>query len=137
TFLRFTVDPHHPNRWREEPYYSTIKKYALQGLRGELLRTGEQCITIVVLKDKRILVLPQKEIPYQRGLLLSVGDDQFEFLPCNEEVARLTEFLSAISRAQKADPAIAHQDLFAVLDAIAEDPEVVALVARQMGRRTT
>jgi hypothetical protein len=143
-FLRFTVDPQYSNRWREEPYYSAIKQVALSGLRRELLRHPKTATpmhngTVVVVKGKLTLILPDKDIPYQLGVVLPVGDDQFEFLPCktDEEVARLTEFLSAIARAQKADPAIAHQDLFAVLDAIAEDPEVVALVARQMGRRTT
>lgn len=140
-FLRFTVDPHYPNRWREEPYYSTIKKYALQGLRGELLRTGEQCLTIIVLKGKRTLILPHKEISYhQPGLILPVGDDRFEFLPCNEEVARLTKFLSVTERAAKravrAHPEIARQNPLALLDVIAQDPEIVALTAKETEGQT-
>src|SRR5262245_3163205 len=139
-FLRFTVDPHHPNRWREEPYYSTIKKYALQGLRGELLRTGEQCTTIVILKGKSTLILPDKEIPYQPGLILPLDDDQFEFLPCNKELARLTEFLIVTKRAAneagRAYPEIAHQNLLVLLDVITQDAEIVALIAKHTGGRT-
>jgi hypothetical protein len=140
-FLRFTVDPKRPNRWRDEPYYSTIKRLALAGLRGELLPGNKQCSTIVAIKGNWTLVLPHKEIPYQRGIVLRVSDDQFELLPCNtdEKLARVSEVLNVLERAarrtRQAYPEIARQNPFALLDVVAQDPEIVALMAKH-GRRT-
>ena len=45
--MRFHVDPRYPNRWREEPYYSQIKRMALQGLRGDW---GAQIFMVISLK---------------------------------------------------------------------------------------
>jgi hypothetical protein len=54
--LRFHVDPQHPNRWREEPYYSKIKTLARIGLEGSLFQT------VVSIRGRWTLILPDQEI---------------------------------------------------------------------------
>jgi hypothetical protein len=76
--LRFHVDPRVPNRWREEPYYTTIKRFSLRGLRGV---NGTKYQTIVTVKGERTLILPHRETPYTPGVILRMDDD-FEFLSC-------------------------------------------------------
>ena len=49
------VDPSFPLRWREEPYFGTIKKWAVDAAE----RRGQ---VIVYIKDRAIVVLPNKEI---------------------------------------------------------------------------
>jgi len=86
-FLRFNVDPRYPGRWREEPYYSRIKQLALVALRGELItdrsstRTGKVVQTIVTVDDKWTIVLPHRELPYQPGVMLRMGENEFEYRP--------------------------------------------------------
>jgi hypothetical protein len=139
--LRFHVDPQYPNRWKEEPYYSAIKHLALRGLRGELLPGGKQCLTHVIVKSRHTLILPHKEIPTQPGIILRVGENQFELLPCDtdEKLARVSEVLGVMERAGRragqAYPEIARQNPFALLGVVARDPEMVALMAKH-GRRT-
>jgi hypothetical protein len=87
--LRFHVDPRFPNRWREEPYYSKIKQLALLGLQGRI--SGEMLQTIISIKGEWTLVMPHREIKYQPGVMLRVGDDSFEYITCksNDEVLEL------------------------------------------------
>ena len=47
----FVVDPTAPGRWREEPWFSDIKKVARTGLEG---RPG--WTTVILVKDERIVV---------------------------------------------------------------------------------
>jgi hypothetical protein len=58
--LRFVVDPGFPNRWREEPYHSTIKQAARAGLPSRWQTRVEQ-------GDKTWVVLPNKEIELKHG----------------------------------------------------------------------
>ena len=53
------VDPSFPLRWREEPYFGTIKKWAVDAV--ERRRQ-----VIVYIKDRAIVVLPNKEIDLGR-----------------------------------------------------------------------
>lgn len=55
----FVVDPNYPNRWREEPYFSDIKKTAELGLSGKL---GEKFATLIVLKNEQIPIIKDRAI---------------------------------------------------------------------------
>jgi hypothetical protein len=52
-YVYFVVDHDYPNRWREEPYFSDIKKIARAGLAGSL---GKKWVTLVLVRDVRIIV---------------------------------------------------------------------------------
>lgn len=53
-FLKFQVDPGSPNAWKREPYYSDIKRWAIEGLKHR------RC-TIVYHNKSATLVLPDRE----------------------------------------------------------------------------
>jgi hypothetical protein len=54
SYVAFVVDPAYPNRWREEPYFSDIKKLAAAGLTGI---AGKKWTTFVLIKDQRIPII--------------------------------------------------------------------------------
>jgi hypothetical protein len=55
-FISFVVDPAYPRRWREEPWFSDIKKIAKAGLAG---LAGQKWTTVVLVgEDLRIPILP-------------------------------------------------------------------------------
>ena len=49
------VDPGSPNRWRQEPYYSSIKRMSAFGI-----DQGAQ--VVVYIKDRAIVVLPNRDV---------------------------------------------------------------------------
>src|SRR5262249_255642 len=49
--VRILVDPRHPDRWREQPYYSDIKQIALTALRNGFAQ-GRVTQTVIVIGDK-------------------------------------------------------------------------------------
>jgi len=51
--VSFVVDPKHPTRWREEPWFSDIKQVARSGLAGF---RGVKWTTIVLIKDERVVI---------------------------------------------------------------------------------
>jgi len=53
-YVAFVVDPSYPNRWREEPWFSDIKKLARAGLEGLL---GQKWTTVVLVGDDRIPIV--------------------------------------------------------------------------------
>ena len=55
---RLVVNVHdkYPLRWREEPYYSDIKSWAVHGLQADTW------ITEVVVRDQLFVILPDKDI---------------------------------------------------------------------------
>jgi uncharacterized protein len=50
-YVGFVVDPAYPTRWREEPWFSDIKKLARAGLTGS---GGQKWTTIVLIGDDKI-----------------------------------------------------------------------------------
>jgi hypothetical protein len=86
TYCRFHIDPAFPNRWREEPYYSWIKRGALAGLQGTLF-DGQPFLTVVSLRGKWTLILPHRETAYERGAILRFGECHFEYFKCQDEAA--------------------------------------------------
>lgn len=59
TVCAFIIDPGCPNRWREAPYYDTIKQIAFNGLR----QTGPaHFVTQIKLGPRTFVVLPHKEV---------------------------------------------------------------------------
>jgi hypothetical protein len=52
--VSFVVDHDYPNRWREEPWFSDIKKIAKAGLDGHL---GRKWTTVVLVREERIPIL--------------------------------------------------------------------------------
>jgi len=80
----FVVDPGIPNRWREASYYQSIKAAALSGLRSE---TGTYLQTLVVIGERRWLILPHRdvEITSRWYKVVPIGDDQWEVLIFNDE----------------------------------------------------
>lgn len=73
-YLRITVDPGYPTRWKEEPYYSYIKTAARGGLVSGKWRT------VVSLNGKWLLILPDKEVPHRAGKLLKLANGGFDFV---------------------------------------------------------
>jgi hypothetical protein len=56
-YVVFIVDPDYPTRWREEPWFSDIRKLALEGVtKGNLL--GVNWTTVVSIKGERFVVGP-------------------------------------------------------------------------------
>ena len=51
-YVAFIVDPAYPNRWREEPWFSDLKKLAKAGISGHL--GGQKWTTVVIIGDDRI-----------------------------------------------------------------------------------
>ena len=49
--MAFIVDPAYPARWREEPYFTDIKKWAAEGI------ASGNWATCVLIKDDRIPIL--------------------------------------------------------------------------------
>jgi hypothetical protein len=54
--ITFAVHRKYPLRWREEPYYSFIKKVATEGVRQG------QCLTRVVVGDDKWSILPDEDV---------------------------------------------------------------------------
>lgn len=112
--IRVHLDPAHPNRWREEPYYSVIKNIALRGLRGD---RGFQHFTILSLRGEWRIVLPHKEVPYAPGIALPLPNDNFEFIACKsaEDVkaldGKLHMMVSIGQRLRKANPTASMAEL--------------------------
>jgi hypothetical protein len=52
-YVAFVVDPACPGRWREEPWFSDIKKMASAGLEG---RGGQKWTTVVLIGDQRVVI---------------------------------------------------------------------------------
>ena len=132
-FCRFHVDPRFPNRWREPPYYATIKRMSLCGLRGEL--DGQRFQTVVSIKGKWTIILPHRECEYQPGIVLPFGD-HFEFVACknDEAVKGFDEFLRTLQRAgqraRDARPDLVGGNPMALLEIAINDPEMVALIKK-------
>jgi hypothetical protein len=59
SYVAFVVDPAYPNRWREDPWFSDIKKTAQIGLDGKL---GKKWITIVLIGEQRIPIIRQPRL---------------------------------------------------------------------------
>jgi hypothetical protein len=53
-YIAFIVDPAYPNRWREEPWFSDLKKMAKAGLTGLL---GQKWTSVVLIGDERIPIV--------------------------------------------------------------------------------
>lgn len=53
--LAVHVDPAFPNKWREEPYFSQIKQWAIS-------YAARQVQVAVYIKDRVIVILPDKEV---------------------------------------------------------------------------
>jgi hypothetical protein len=132
--MRFHVDPRIPNRWREEPYYSTIKEFALLGLRGAA--GGVRFQTLVTVRGERTRVFPHREMAYTPGVVTQLGVDRFEFLPCKSNDAAKSA-LASLDVLVKAGVAAAERlrgkgiqlpkDPIALMRLLArEDPEFVA-----------
>jgi hypothetical protein len=122
-----------PNRWREEPYYSTIKQFALQGLRGV---NGTRSQTVVTVKGVRTLVFPHREFAHTHGIVAQLGEDKFEFLPCESDDAVKRELAGLYAIADAREAAVERlrekgihppKDPVALIQFLArEDPEFVA-----------
>ncbi len=63
-FLQFQVDPGFPNAWKREPYYSTIKRWADEGLKHKRY-------TLIYHNRLTTLVLPDREEPLG---VVNIGD---------------------------------------------------------------
>jgi hypothetical protein len=65
TVFHFMVDPGSPNRWREAPYYQTIKQVAVNGLAAS---GASHFMTFVLLNPKAsFLILPTKDFKTYPG----------------------------------------------------------------------
>jgi hypothetical protein len=85
TMIFVHVDPASPLRWREEPYYSDVRRLALKGLRGDIV-SGDSVLTVVSVGGRRTIVLPYRELPFSSGALVQIGHDAWEFIPATPDV---------------------------------------------------
>jgi hypothetical protein len=82
--LRVHVHPKHPNRWREEPYHSDIRRMAHSGLMGVSGVMGSsKVIYQTVIVDQVTgkyshIVLPDKDVPFAPGITPGITEDQWE-----------------------------------------------------------
>jgi len=53
--LAVHVDPSFPNKWREEPYFSQIKQWAID-------YAPERVQVVIYIKERAVVVLPDKEV---------------------------------------------------------------------------
>ena len=94
------VDRRCPARWREEPYFSDIRRLALHGLKQD---DGDLFATRVVVGARSWLILPHREIELSAGdcgVFISVGPDEFEWIKTRsradaEQLIAITEALAA------------------------------------------
>lgn len=75
----FVVDASYPHRWREEPFYSDIKRAALAGLSQ---RGAGHFITHVEVAERKFLILPAREIEVggQAHTIVQTGAQQWDVL---------------------------------------------------------
>ena len=77
--LAFHVDPGFPNRWREEPWHSSIREASQRGLENGTFTT------FLLDGKRRLLILPNKDVEmeedWQAGVPLPVGENEWEYLP--------------------------------------------------------
>ena len=62
--VSFIVDPAYPLRWREEPYFSDIKRIAQIGIGGKL---GVRWVTFILVGDQEIPVIKPSRPPPAPG----------------------------------------------------------------------
>jgi hypothetical protein len=130
-FVRFHVDPAFPNRWREEPYYTQIKRTALAGLHRKI--SDQTVHTVVSLRGKWTLILPHRECAYEPGITFSTPDEGFEFVPCAEDRIRahgaiLGQLREAGLDAMRANPSLVMRGGAAIEEAAWNSPVIRALV---------
>jgi hypothetical protein len=82
--MKVLVDRTYPTAWRQEPYYSEIKRMALFGLSNNTFHVR----VIVPGTGKEILVLPDRDIENPgAGVVKRVGQTAWQFLPCESNQA--------------------------------------------------
>jgi hypothetical protein len=83
------VDPGYPNRWREEPWHSDIRKIARNGLEGAFGEGRWQ--TRVCVGNRTWLILPNKDVECdgQHDLIMPLGVDDFAFVQFGSDEAAL------------------------------------------------
>ena len=98
--VTINVDRRCPARWREEPYFSDIRRLALHGLKQD---DGDRFATRVVVGARSWLILPHREIELSAGdcgVFISLGPDEFEWIKTRsradgEQLIAITEALAA------------------------------------------
>ena len=90
-WIRIRMHPEHPNRWREEPYYSDIKRFSARGL-----NSNPRLYTLISWHNDSWFILPDREIHNpQPGIVVRKGES-YEYLPTGSSKAAnaLTSFLN-------------------------------------------
>ena len=84
--LSLNVDQRFPNRWREQPYFSDIKRYAASGLERSW---GFYFQTFVHVGEKKYLILPHREVETtaKPGVVMQTGPHSFEWIEAKSEDA--------------------------------------------------
>ena len=98
--ITINVEQRYFERWREEPYYSDIRRLALRGLKQS---NGDRFATRVVVGARSWLILPHREIELSAGdcgVFVPVGPDKFEWIKVRsradaEQLIAITEALAA------------------------------------------
>ncbi len=94
------VDPEFPDRWREEPYFSKLVEWSLQGIR----RTrGSGYATLVIVGDDRFLLLGRTVVPDPTlfgTAFLPVTPDTFRYWKAtsSEHLQRLNDRLAEMQK---------------------------------------
>jgi hypothetical protein len=66
--LQFMVDPSVSHRWREEPYYSTIKLAAFNGINLPGKSQYRTCVQVT--STRAYLILPEKDLETHEGQII-------------------------------------------------------------------
>ena len=76
TRLVCAVHDKYPLRWREEPYYSDIKSWAIHGLQADTW------VTEVVVRDQLWIILPNRDILITSEYfeMVQVGDNEWDVI---------------------------------------------------------
>lgn len=102
--LSFNVDKRFPNRWREEPYFTDIKEFAVSGLEGSGLMgaPGFRFQTYVNVGEKKYLILPHREVDTsgKPGMIMQTGRHSFEWFEAksHEAAVEAIRFMDGMDR---------------------------------------
>ncbi len=98
--LHINVDRRFPNRWREEPYFSQIKQFSIDGLERHAPPLNYR--TYVVVGERKWLIAGDLIVEdAEFGITLPLGEHKFKFIQLQNEaeVERLDRALTQMRNA--------------------------------------
>lgn len=98
--LNVQVDPSYPDRWSQEPYFSKLSEWSLNGIR---MNGGRSYATLIVSGSDKFLLLGRTVVPEPTPFgtaFLPVGADTFRYWKASspEHLQRLQDLVAEIQR---------------------------------------